>query len=212
VLSAEEQTKLTEACRVLPVSKNVLPKEDNYVLLAIAMVLDFQLNQPVVDKAVAYFKEHHRFDDHRRLRELVERFADTDEGNQALANTLWNNNLWTRAKYLRLLVNRFEERGINDLVSLSTWVANANFESDIHGQFKTENHSMGITMFQYFRLRLGHDTVKPDSKVLAFVDKVLQRKTKPLECVHGIEAAARTLSRSARELDAAIYKPASSPD
>lgn len=204
MLSDTEQRMLTAACRKLQ-RREILAMPKNYVLLVLGMVLDFQMRQQVVDAAFEHFKQHHHLRSHRALRNLIERFSNSKAGHLALARTLWNNNMWTRAQYLRLLVERFEERGGRTLSSLSNWVAQASFESDVHLQFMTKYHSMGYTMFQYLRMRLGHDTIKPDSRVLAFVDESIQRKSSPKECVQGIEAAANSLRRSARELDAAIY-------
>lgn len=117
MLSTAEQNLLTEACRTLPVHGSH-GMTDNYVLHALSMVLDFQLRQKVVDAAFEHFKQHHRYRSHRRLRDLVESFDNTKKGNLALARTLWDNNMWTRAQFLRLLLERFEERGVRGFSSV----------------------------------------------------------------------------------------------
>ncbi len=214
MLSTDEQASLTKACSALPPSDKVPVFEENYVLHLVAMALDFQLQQETVDKARKHFDLNHSFDSHVKLRAHLGKFDNSKDGNLQLARSLWGNNHWTRAAYLRALVERFEERGIDSLITLSNWASNAEFKSDVEGQFKIKDpdtervtHSMGYTMFQYLRLRTGHDTVKPDSNVLTFVESAIRRKPTTAECVQGIEAAAKLVGRSARALDAAIYRP-----
>ncbi|MBA2490534.1 MAG: hypothetical protein H0V34_02125 [Gammaproteobacteria bacterium] len=100
MLSLPEQALLTEACRSLPVRKS-FEVTNNYVLNMLSMALDFQLRQRTVDAAFAHFKQNHRYRSHRRLRDLAESFDNTKKGNLGLARTLWNNNMWTRAQFLR---------------------------------------------------------------------------------------------------------------
>ena len=60
-------------------------------------------------------------------------------------------------------------------------------------------------MFQYLRLRMGHDTVEPASRVLDFIEREIGRSVKPVDAVESLEHAARETGRRAREIDKAIY-------
>lgn len=118
---------------------------------------------------------------------------------------MWNNNHWTRAKFLRMLLYEFESRGIKGQQSLKKWVSNADFEKDVKGQFKTEEHSIGIALFQWLRLRLGIDTVKTDVHIMNFVSTAIGRKISQQEALDALILVAKQTNRKASLLDAAIW-------
>src|SRR4051812_7882183 len=93
------------------------------------------------------FRENHQDVDIHQLKRVLKNFPNTQKGNRELAQTLWRNNHWTRAKFLRMLVSCFDEMGITNQKSLTDWLRQADFDRDVKGQFKTAEHSMGITIF-----------------------------------------------------------------
>ena len=204
MLTKVEQSLLNEACRKLPHAIE-LELEKSYAVNMAAMVLDFQLTQKIACNAHKHFKS--RFDscEHHELRSFAESFADKSDGYALLAKELWGYSYSERAKYLRVLLQQFEQRGVTDQSTLENWVANADFERDVKGKFKSGRLSIGFTMFQYLRLRMGHDTVKPDSRVLDFIKREIGRSVKPVEAVKSLEQAALEVGRRAREIDKAIY-------
>jgi hypothetical protein len=175
------------------------------VLNLLTTVLDFQMKVEVVDRSLEYFSETRAIRSHRKLREIVDSFPNTKTGNQALANYLWNNNHWSRAQFLRTLLDSVEARGIRGQASLKRWAKNADFDTDVKGQFKTNLHSIGFALFHWLQLRLGIDTVKPDVHILNFVSSAIRRRVRPDETVAALRQIAKTLKLKAHRLDAAIW-------
>jgi hypothetical protein len=99
----------------------------------------------------------------------------------------------------------FENRGIKGQKGLQKWIAKADFEKDIKGQFKTKEHSIGIALFQWLRLCLGIDTVKPDVHIINFVTTAVERKVTPEEALESLLIVAEQTERRASLLDAAIW-------
>ena len=100
-----------------------------------------------------------------------------------------------------------EEKGIKEQKSLKKWVEQADFETDVKEQFKTEGtkHGIGYTLFHWLELRLGIDTVKPDVHIMNFVTEAIGRKVSPEEAVSGLKDVAAQTKRKAALLDAAIW-------
>ncbi len=148
---------------------------------------------------------HCHYRTHKKIKSLVETFKTTKKGNLALANYLWNNNHWSRTKFLRMLIEEFENRGIKGQKSLRKWISEADFDTDIKGQFKTDEHSIGIALFQWLRLRLGVDTVKPDVHIVNFISNAVGRKVTQQEALDSLLEVAQKTNRKASLLDAAIW-------
>jgi len=202
-LSNKEMELLRKACDKLDDGPDY--RCDHYVDNLINTVLDFQMKVETVDSAMKYFKNNHRVNSHRGLKALLSKYPNTKKGNTDLANFLWNNNHWSRSKFLRLLMDRFEKKGVKGQKSLERWVKNADFKKDVQGQFKTEEHSIGYTLFHWIRLRCGVDTVKPDVHILNFVSDVIGRKVAAKETVSALKRIAKESKRKAHRLDAAIW-------
>ncbi len=178
---------------------------DDYVTNLLNTVLDFQMKERPIASAMKHYEQNHGYRTHKKLRSFVESFKNTKPGNLALANSLWNNNHWTRAKFLKMLLRKFENRGIKGQESLKKWISEAEFEKDVKGQFRTKEHSIGIALFQWLRLRLGVDTVKPDVHIVTFVSNAVGRQVSQTEALDSLLEVAKKTKRKAQLLDAAIW-------
>ena len=198
-----EYKRLFQACRRLDDGPDY--RMTNYALNVINTALDFMSRVETVNSAMRYYRENVGYQSHKKLKELVDSFPNTKRGNMALASHLWSNNMWTRAKFLRVLLKEFEDRGIRGQKSLSRWFTDADFNKDIKGKFKSPDHSIGIALFHWLCLRCGIDTIKPDVHVLNFVEGIIGRRTTPQECVEALTEIARQQNRKCYRLDAAIW-------
>ncbi len=202
-LNGREIQKLRTQCNKLDDGPDY--RVNDYVPNLLNTVLDFQMNSDVVNSAINYYEYTHGFRTHKKLKEILARFPNTKNGNLRLANFLWNNNHWSRAKFLRKIISAFEERGIKGQKSLKKWVRQADFEIDVKGQFITKEHSIAYALFHWLRLRLGVDTVKPDVHIMNYVSATIGRKVSPEEAVAGLLEVAKQTKRKAARLDAAIW-------
>jgi len=202
-LTKREIQKLRTQCNKLEDGLDY--RINDYVSNLMNTVLDFQMKVGPVESAVEYYEENHGYRTHKKLKAFIDSFPNTKNGNLELANTMWNNNHWTRAKFLRMLLYEFESRGIKGQQSLKKWVSNADFEKDIKGKFKTKEHSIGIALFQWLRLRLGVDTVKPDVHIMNFVSNAVGRRISQQEALDALMIIAKQTNRKAALLDAAIW-------
>lgn len=202
-LTGREIQKLRTKCNMLKDGPDY--RVDDYVSNLLNTVLDFQMNSDVVNSAINYYEDNHGFRIHKKLKDILADFPNTKKGNLALANFLWNNNHWSRAKFLRKIIAAFEERGIKGQKSLKKWVTQADFETDVKGKFKTKEHSIGYALFHWLRLRLGVDTVKADVHIMNFVSDAIGRKVSQEDAVSGLLEVANQTKRKASRLDAAIW-------
>lgn len=111
-----EYKNLYQACHQLVDGPNY--RRSNYALNLINTAIDFQMNVVAVIKAMDYYSENIGFKSHRGLKKVVQRFPNTEKGNKRLSQHLWANNMWTRAEFLRVLINEFEARGVKGQKSL----------------------------------------------------------------------------------------------
>jgi len=202
-LTKREIQKLRTQCNKLEDGPDY--RINDYVSNLMNTVLDFQMKVGPVESAVDYYEESHGYRTHKKLKAFIDLFPNTKKGNLELANTMWNNNHWTRAKFLRMLLDEFESRGIKGQQSLKKWISKADFEKDIKGQFKIKEHSIGIALFQWLRLRLGADTVKPDVHIMNFVENAVGRRVSQQEALDALMIVAEQTDRKASLLDAAIW-------
>lgn len=202
-LTGREIQKLRTQCNRLEDGPDY--RIDDYVKNLLNTVLDFQMQSEIVNAAMSYYEERHGYRTHKKLKEVLNGFPNTQKGNLRLANFIWNNNHWTRAKFLRKIIDVFEEKGIKGQQSLKQWVENADFETDVKGQFKTDEHSIGYALFHWLQLRVGIDTIKPDVHIINFVTKAIGRRVSQEEAVIGLLEVAEQTERKAALLDAAIW-------
>jgi len=213
-LTKGEFRKLRKQCDKLPDGPDY--RGNNYVTNLLLTALDFHKRVETVDKALEYFRDNHRFRTHKGLKAHLRAFPDTKEGNLELANSLWNYNFWSRAKFLRILVKEFEARDVEDQKSLRKWVKSANFERDVKRKFEIKfrspkddtkecTHSIGFTLFSWLQLRLGVPTVKPDVHVVRFVSSTIGRKVSDREASESLRLVAKQTNREPALLDSTIW-------
>jgi hypothetical protein len=202
-LSTNETRDLEAACKRLAPGPDY--RMDDYIHNLIITVLDFQLNVQVVNSAFARFRKRHQFKRVGKLRTLLAQYPNSKKGNLALSQELWGYNLWTRAKFLRMIVEEFDSRSIKGQESLVRWLKRVKFDREIKGQFRTKEHSMGLAIFSWLQLRCGLPTVKPDVHVLNFVRQSIGRKVSPEIARQALNLIAKRLKVPPYRLDAAIW-------
>lgn len=202
-MNAKEYRALFRACHRLDDGPDY--RMHNYALNLINTALDFMANVNTVNNAMCHYQQNIGYSSHRKLKNIVNQFPNTERGNKRLAQYLWSNNMWTRAEFLRELIHQFELRRIRGQKSLTQWLRNADFERDIRGQFRTEHHSIGLALFHWLCLRCGIDTIKPDVHVINFVSDAIGRQTSAEESVKALTKVAKEQDRRASLLDSAIW-------
>ena len=130
-------------------------------------VLDLQLHNVIVNNAIEHYRAN-RWNEVRTLSDLevvLGQFpADTD-GNRAAAKYLWGYLYGERIGRTRDLVRWARSTGLVDQDHLQRWAHASEFQQDFAGQVK----GLGIAAYCWLVMRLGVDTVKPDSWLHAFV-------------------------------------------
>lgn len=202
-MNDSEYAALYKACQRLNDGPDY--RMDNYALNLINTALDFQSHVKAVNDAMEFYRKNISYSSHRGLKSVVDSFPNTNRGNKRLSSHLWDNNMWTRAEFLRVLLDEFEARGIRGQKSLTRWLKNADFKQDVKGQFKSTHHSVGIAIFHWLCLRCGIDTIKPDTWVLKFVETTIRRSASPEESLEALKLIAREQGREAYLLDSAIW-------
>lgn len=204
--TADEVKRVVAHSGVLPPADSVPVAfvEHDFILNLLSTVLDIQMSTTVVVRAVGHFKAKHgdRIRAMTDLRRVLGRFPDNQPGNTALAQYLWGYNLWTRAHMLRDLVDYFDGTGVRNQESLQAWAAGSDFKRDFEGKVK----GLGLAAYKALVMRLGVDTVKPDTHVRRFVEAAIGRRATDAEVVTLVEAAARQLGVPAADLDWRIWE------
>jgi hypothetical protein len=103
---------------------------------------------------------------------------------------------------LRDLVDYFDGTGVRDQQSLLAWAAGSDFQRDFEGKVK----GLGLAAYKALVMRLGVDTVKPDTHVRRFVEAAIGRRAPDTEVVTLVEAAAGELGLPAADLDWRIWE------
>jgi len=202
VLSDRELDALEKAAASIPLSSFEFVADD-YVLALFDTVLDYQNQAAAIRKA----EDHYRAQHYRVIRTLddleavLERFPEDRDGNDALAQYLWGNHHWRRARELRGLVRYFRERNVTTLRRLRTW-ATTSQQEDFVGHIK----GLGPAVYRSLAMRMGVDTVKPDVHVLRFVSAAIGRNASQAEAVTGLTEVAVRLGVSPRDLDWSVLE------
>jgi hypothetical protein len=197
VLDDAELDHLAVACATLPpAAGNYLM--DDFVTNLLATVVDFQTQTPVVERALAHYRQHRWAEvrDLSDLKALFARWPPTQEGNTALAVYLWGYRLWTRAAMLRGLVVFLESVGVTDQESLRQWATTSSYED-----FKGQVRGLGPAVYQWLVMRQGVDTVKPDVHVHRFVAGAIGRSVTDAEIIVALPVVAARLRVSSHALD-----------
>ena len=210
-ISESDYKKLLEECTTLTEFRDY--RMYDYISILFNTVLDFQMRSPSVANAVDYYENNNwsTIRSHADIKRILLEYPNTKKSNTLLANYLWDNNHWSRAKLLRELVNFFGNQNIRGFKSLKKWIKTAQFE-DIEGLVQVRDsktgkviHSIGPVLFEWLRLRLGKKTVKADVHVKNFVSETLGYSLNHNVIVEILKQVAKDMNVEPRELDAAIW-------
>jgi len=177
----------------------------SYLSDVLETVLNFQMQEPVVVKALQYFEHHvqheHDIHTHEQLQDALNIFPDTEDGNKAAAQFFWGNNHWTRIELLRRFLPFLASIGVTDQTSLHAWAKQADFERDFKGKVK----GMGIAVFHWLLLRCGVSTIKPDVWVINFGQRVLGKRIPEERLVTAFNDIAPLIGETLETLDVTIW-------
>ncbi|HDS84608.1 MAG TPA: hypothetical protein ENN97_05360 [Phycisphaerales bacterium] len=203
MFTQEDFESVLQKCRAIrPAQNNYL--ENDFIINLFCTVLDFQMSSVTVVRALNFYRNN-RWNDIRTLEQLkniLNRFEDSKEGNIAAAQYLWNYKLWTRVGMLRQLIVFFEARGVVDQPSLKRWASNSSFKTDFEGKIK----GLGYAVYNWLVMRQGIETVKPDVHLRRFVQNIVGHDFTDTELVDILEKVARTMNKKAYELDWSIWE------
>lgn len=199
----KEFEKILSACRVLPPAQGQYLVDD-YVTNLLVTVLDFRMHAGVLNKALEYYRRHAapKIRTHRALCRWTRRFPDTRKGNTALAESLWGYKYWTRAGLLRRLIFFFDKEGVQDQESLRAWAFRSRYERDFQGRVP----GLGCAVYQWLVMRLGVESVKPDTHVKRYLRELTGRSFTDADAVMVLCRAAKELKIKAFELDWRVWE------
>jgi hypothetical protein len=182
-------------------------RERDFIDILMTTALDFRMNVSVVGKAVEHFRQRYPFRSTTigTLATVMKRYPNSRVGNTELAQELWGNRHWSRAKFLRTLVERFSSEGVTNYRGLVKWLKKHDFDKDVKGKFKTKEHSIGLVIFKWLCLRSGLPAVKADVHVLKFVKQAIGRRPSPRVATSSLDTIAVILKRPHHELDSSIW-------
>ena len=177
----------------------------SYLSDVLETVLNFQMQEPVVVKALQYFEHNvqhpHDIQTHEQLQDALNIYPDTEDGNKAAAQFFWGNKHWTRIELLRRFLPFLASIGVTDQPSLHAWARQAEFERDFKGRVK----GMGIAVFHWLLLRCGVSTIKPDVWVINFGQRVLGKRIPEDRLVTAFNDIAPLIGESLETLDVTIW-------
>jgi len=203
MITQQEYNLILQKCREIPPARGMYLIHD-YIENLLLTVLDFQMHNVAVEKAIAYYRDN-RFNEIRTLDDLkclLLKYADDKEGNTAVAQYLWGNKHWTRVSLLRKLVAYFESIGVTSQEALSQWAEESNFQDDFEGKIP----GMAYAIYQWLIMRQGVETVKPDVHLIHFVKSIIHHSFTESELVTVLEKVAKELGLIAYELDWKIWE------
>ena len=113
MITQQEYDLILRKCKEIPPARGVYLIHD-YIENLLLTVLDFQMHNVGVEKAIAYYRNN-RSGEIRTLDDLkcfLSKYTDDKEGNTSAAQYIWGNKHWTRVSLLRKLVAYFESVGV----------------------------------------------------------------------------------------------------
>jgi len=203
VITTDDVKQVTERCRSVPRTQNRYVATD-YVSALLETVLDFRIHTTTVVRAMEHYNAY-RWQELRTIEDLkacLARFPADQDGDTALALHLWGNRHWTRAHMLRGLTAFFDAQRIWSIETLREWAVGSDFKRDFAGRVK----GLGPTVYRWLVMRLGVETVKPDTHLHCFVEHALGRTVSDDDVVAVVSAAANRLGMRAYELDSSIWE------
>lgn len=203
-LTDDEFTKLAVAVAGLPFIRPA-KWETDYLEDVMHTVLNFHIQEPVVINALNFFQlqvqRQHRINDHHQLKALLAKFPNDKDGNEAAAIFLWSNRHWTRIELLRRLLDFFESIGVTDQPSLHAWIKTATFGADFKGKVK----GLGISVYEWLRIRCGIDSIKPDVWVINFAKRVVGKRISEKALVDTFGRISPLVGQSLSTIDVTIW-------
>ncbi len=199
----DEMRLLVEACRAVPRASGNYDYPD-FVTNVLLTVLDLRMHNAAVDNSIRHYREH-GWDEVRTIDDMERVLAthpDDREGNTAVAQYLWGNNHWMRVEWLRGFVPFLIENGLTTQEALRAWAHSSEFHRDFEGKVK----NLGIAAYKWLTMRLGVETVKPDTHLHNFVEPVVGHPITDGELVRVLEQVAAQLGVSPRVLDMSIWE------
>jgi hypothetical protein len=202
-LSATEYALLLERCKGLSPPRGTYAVQ-GFISNLMLTVLDYQLQNKVVDRAHEHFLRWHseKIRSIVNLTEFLSRYADDRQGNTDAAVALWSYKHWKRLMQLRGLVAYFQSIDVTDAESLRLWAEQAQFNQDFKGRVK----GLGPAVFQWLLMRAGVETVKPDVHVTKFIASVVGYEPPFGAVIRALESISRAIGRRPRELDLSIWE------
>jgi hypothetical protein len=198
-----EYRAILRACRKLRKPRgNYL--DNDFVSALVDTVIDYRLNETITGRAYKHFEDNHwdRLRTCTQLCSFLKRFPDTKQGNARGARSLWGYGYGERFRQLRRLVAYFQRVGVKDRRTLRRWAHESSFERDFKGQVR----GLAFAVYKWLLMRVGVETVKPDSRLKRFLRRVTGRDFSDDETVSVLEQAAREIGWKAYILDWAIWE------
>ncbi len=204
MISCQEVEVIIDKCRSLP------PPHGNYLVTdyvtnLFLTVLDFQLRENIIKKAIAHYEANRwgKIRTFEHVKELLAHYPDDKPGNTSVAEYLWGYKYWNRVTLLRRLVAFLESIDVTSQEALRNWAKTSCFEKD----FKGKVSGMDFAIYQRIITRQRSQTVKPDTHVRRFVENVIARSDfSDRELVDALEKVAKSLDLKAYGLDWRIWE------
>jgi hypothetical protein len=199
-ISPTEYRAILEACRQLPSPQGNYHVED-FVENLLLTVLDYQMQGAVVANALRYFRHHHGST--LQTYDALQRFLADYPNDTDAAVQLWGYRYSKRLGQLRRLMSYFGglPDPVTDQVALRRWASRPD-SVDFGGKIK----GLKRAIYKWLVMRIGVDTVKPDTHVKRFLKTVAGRSFLDDEAVNVLEKTARECGRRAYELDWSIWE------
>ncbi len=168
------------------------------VLVCIDAVLSInrQYYKFVVPRVKKFQEEYSQITTLEKLNDII-----IKEGNDGFSD-YWNYKHESRFNTLSLLVNKFVDiakdmEDLDELSALKQWGRTVNAYD-----FKSFNVSgIGLATFQYLRMLLGANTVKPDIHIKRAVSTAIGKKVNDMETIVLFEKACKSLNVLATSID-----------
>jgi tetratricopeptide (TPR) repeat protein len=203
-LTVAERVRLASACADVPPAKVSDVVVHEYLVNVFLTVLDLQMHNVAVDRAIAHYRAHRR-SEVSTLDELIrvlEGRPNDKDGNTLIAQYLWGNRHWARVRWLRGFASFLASHQLTDAESLSTWAHQSQYRRDFEGRCP----SLGIFAYQWLCMRLGVDTVTPAVHLHGFVAEAIGHPVSDRDLIEAICDAATRIAVPVRVLDGRIWE------
>lgn len=185
------------------VEKNSLGNYENAVLICLDAVLSINRKYyTFVVPRINYFQN--KYPDITKLEELIKLIDNVGIDN---FRDCWNYNHPDRVKILYDLCNRLIEisrlyEDKNELTSLRKWAS----QSSVRDYNNFNVNGIGFTTFQYIRMLLGANTVKPDVHIKNKISEIVGKKINDKYAVELFESACRELKLNIADIEHYIWE------